>query len=168
MCPFNPLVFKSLQPVVQQQQQPLTGRPLVKGQESMLPFQQQQQSQQAGNRPFGLASASNAAITGVAVKMLEQQQQHQLLAAAVAASANQTQQQLKQQILQQQQQQQQRTSPLQQSLLAFAAGGLQSNMALQNRGIPTNVPVGNRTHFRPIHPQPMIPPISGIFILFLN
>ncbi len=127
----------------------------------MLPFQQQQQSQQAGNRPFGLASASNAAITGVAVKMLEQQQQHQLLAAAVAASANQTQQQLKQQILQQQQQQQ-RTSPLQQSLLAFAAGGLQSNMALQNRGIPTNVPVGNRTHFRPIHPQPMIPPISGI------
>jgi hypothetical protein len=111
-----------------------------------------------------LASASNAAITGVAVKMLEQQQQHQLLAAAVAASANQTQQQLKQQILQQQQQQ--RTSPLQQSLLAFAAGGLQSNMSLQNRGIPTNVPVGNRTHFRPIHPQPMIPPISGILIWF--
>lgn len=120
-----------------------------------------------GNRPFGLASASNAAITGVAVKMLEQQQQHQLLAAAVAASATQTQQQLKQQILQQQQQQQ-RTSPLQQSLLAYA-GGLQTNMALQNRGIPNNVPVGNRTHFRPIHPQPMIPPISGIlFTLILN
>ena len=140
----------------------------MKGQESVLPFQQQhqQQSQQTGNRPFGLASASNAAITGVAVKMLEQQHQHQLLAAAVAASANQTQQQLKQQILQQQQQQQ-RTSPLQQSLLAFAAGGLQSNMALQNRGIPTNVPVGNRTHFRPIHPQPMIPPMSGIKISFL-
>ena len=91
--------------------------------------------------------------------MLEQQQQQQLLAAAVAASANQT-QQLKQQILQQQAQQQ-RTSPLQQSLLAFA-GGLQANMAMQNRGMPTNVPVGNRTHFRPIHPQPMIPPISGI------
>ena len=129
----------------------------MKGQESILPFQQQ--PQQAGNRPFGLASASNAAITGVAVKMLEQQQQHQLLAAAVAASANQTQQQLKQQIFQQQQQQ--RTSPLQQSLLAYA-GGLQPNGALQNRGIPNNVPVGNRTHFRPIHPQPMIPPISGI------
>lgn len=127
----------------------------------MLPFQQQ--PQQVGNRPFGLASASNAAITGVAVKMLEQQQQHQLLAAAVAASANQTQQQLKQQILQQQQQ---RTSPLQQSLIAFA-GGLQSNLALQNRGIPTNVPVGNRTHFRPIHPQPMIPPISGLGLFFL-
>lgn len=121
----------------------LTGRPLVKGQE--LPFQQ---TQQIGSRPaFGLAS--NAAINNVAVKMLEQQQQHQLLQAAVAI----------------QQQQQQRTSPLQQSLMAFA-GGLQSNLALQNRSIPTAVPVGNRnvstrTHFRPIHPQPMIPPLAG-------
>lgn len=128
----------------------------------MHPFQQQSQPP-VGNRPFGLASASNAAITGVAVKMLEQQQQHQLLAAAVAASASQTQQQLKQQILQQQQQQ--RTSPLQESLLAFA-GGLPSNMTMPNRGIPNNVPVGNRTHFRPIHPQPMIPPISGNYSWF--
>ena len=95
--------------------------------------------------------------------MLEQQQQHQLLAAAVAASASQT-QQLKQ--LQQQQQQQQRTSPLQQSLMAFA--GLQPNLALQNRAIPTAVPVGNRTHFRPIHPQPMIPPLTGIYNVLLS
>jgi len=94
--------------------------------------------------------ASNAAITGVAVKMLEQQHQNQLLAAAVAI----------------QQQNQQRTSPLQQSLMAFA-GGLQSNLALPNRPIPTAASVGNRnvstrTHFRPIHPQPMIPPLAGI------
>lgn len=151
--------------MAQQQQQLLTGRPLVKGQESGLPFQQ---GQPIGNRPpFVGSHASNAAITGVAVKMLEQQQQHQLLAAAVAAS-NQTQhlKQLQQQqlLLQQQQQQQQRTSPLQQSLMAFA--GLQSSLGMQqqqqNRGIPPNVPVGNRTHFRPIHPQPMIPPVSGI------
>ena len=135
-----------------------------------------------GNRPTvppfsNQQLASNAAITGVAVKLFEQQQQHQLLAAAVAASAasaasqnqqikqQQQQQQLfQQQQHQQQQQQQQRTSPLQQTLLSYASG-LQSNLAMQNRAIPPNVPVANRTHFRPIHPQPMIPPISGTFPL---
>lgn len=161
-------------PQPQQQQQLLTGRPLIKGQEGGAPFQQ---PPHMGNRPTvppfsNQQLASNAAITGVAVKLFEQQQQHQLLAAAVAASAasaasqnqqikqQQQQQQLFQQQQHQQQQQQQRTSPLQQTLLSYASG-LQSNLAMQNRAIPPNVPVANRTHFRPIHPQPMIPPISG-------
>lgn len=147
----------------QQQQQLLTGRPLVKGQEGGAPFQQ---PPHIGNRtavpPFSNQQlASNAAITGVAVKLFEQQQQHQLLAAAVAASAasaaSQNQQMKQQQMFQQQQQ---RTSPLQQTLLAYASG-MQSNLPMQNRAIPPNVPVANRTHFRPIHPQPMVPPISG-------
>ena len=146
----------------------------MKGQETGAPFQQ---PPHMGNRPTvppfsNQQLASNAAITGVAVKLFEQQQQHQLLAAAVAASAasaasqnQQMKQQHQQQLFQQQQQQQQqqRTSPLQQTLLAAYASGMQSNLAMQNRAIPPNVPVANRTHFRPIHPQPMIPPISGTF-----
>ena len=155
----------------QSQQQLLTGRPLVKGQEVAAPFQQQHINNRPGMAtPFNQPLPSNAAITGVAVKLLEQQhqqqqqqhhqhhqqqqhhhqqQQQQLLAAAVAASQN--------------QQMKQRVSPLQQSLLAFA--GAQGNMNMQNLqnrgGIPPNVPVANRTHFRPIHPQPMVPPVSG-------
>ena len=107
--------------------------------------------------PFNPQLASNAAITGVAVKLLEQQQQHQFLAAALAINQNQLKQQ---QLQQQQQQQQQRTSPLQQSLMSFA-GGMPANRNAQTRGIPPNVPVANQSHFRPIHPQPMVPTVSG-------
>ena len=145
----------------QQQQQLFTGRPLVK--EAAL-FQQPQVGNRANAPPFSSQMASNAAITGVAVELLRQQQQHQLLAAAAASAASQN-QQLKQQHQQMlQQQHQQRTSPLQQSLMGFA-GGMQASVPMQNhRPVPPNVPVANRTHFRPIHPQPMIPPISGMFI----
>merc|ERR1740128_47819 len=110
----NPLQQQVQQPQQQQQQQQLlTGRPLVKGQEGAA-FQQQAH---IGNRPTvppfsNQQLASNAAITGVAVKLFEQQQQHQLLAAAVAASAasaaSQNQQiKQQQQLFQQQQHQQQ-------------------------------------------------------------
>ena len=150
--------FYVSQSIGQQQQQLLTGRPLMKGQEGILPFQQPHMgSRPPMIAPFNPQLASNAAITGVAVKLLEQQQQHQFLAAALAINQNQLKQQ---QLQQQQQQQQQRTSPLQQSLMSFA-GGMPANRNAQTRGIPPNVPVANQSHFRPIHPQPMVPTVSG-------
>ena len=118
-----------LQQLQQQQQQLLAGRPLLKGQEALLQLQQQQQTMNRAQVPPGVNLA--------AAKLLEQKQ-------LLAALQN---QQLKQQLLQQQQQ---RTSPLQQTMM-----GLPPNLHAQmNRGIPTGVPVGNRTHFRPIHPHP--------------